>query len=522
MRRALGPLLFCLALAPSAWLAWQARDAPHFGYFHDDSLYWVSAKSLAGGHGYRIESLPGEPHQTKYPPGYPLLLAAVWKFSPEFPRNLRAAVALSWLMLAGMLLAARATFVLLGAGKLEAWALTAVLALNPYYALSGISLLSGLPFTCLLLATILLLERTRSGGGAFAAGLAAAAAFLTRSAGLLLLIAGPLNLALRRERRRAALFAVAMLPAVAGWLIWTQTRHAEQSDQTTLFYTDYLGYWVRQVAAGSLGVVLWRNLDGLLSSIGGMFLFGLGDSLLAKSIARVVAVAALAGAIRLWRREAARTYVLFTAGYILTLLAWNFPPDQRFLTPVFPLLVAGLWTELLRLASKLRESWRRHALAERATAAAVSLALAALAFAVIAGAALGLFSALPRFLAEQRENLVAQRTAYHWIAAHTPPNAAFLAYQDPLLYLYTGRKSCRLVFPSALAYQPDPHALRRFFASAASVSHSQGLSYALLTPLDLFAELPGDKQREACEGLRANPGFELLHVSGDVTIWRVR
>ncbi len=49
---------------------------PHLGFYHDDSIYWVSARSLATGDGYRIESLPGEPYQTKYPPLYPALLAA--------------------------------------------------------------------------------------------------------------------------------------------------------------------------------------------------------------------------------------------------------------------------------------------------------------------------------------------------------------------------------------------------------------------------------------------------------------
>ena len=76
------------ALIPSARLAWEFRDLPHFGYFHDDSIYLVTAKSLAEGRGYRILSFPGEPPQTKYPPLYPALLAAVWKFAPEFPRSL--------------------------------------------------------------------------------------------------------------------------------------------------------------------------------------------------------------------------------------------------------------------------------------------------------------------------------------------------------------------------------------------------------------------------------------------------
>ncbi len=91
-------VLFALALLPSAWTAWRARDGPHLGYLHDDAIYWVCAQSLAAGHGYRIASLPGEPYQTKYPPLYSLLLSAIWRIDPLFPRNLALAHLLAWLM----------------------------------------------------------------------------------------------------------------------------------------------------------------------------------------------------------------------------------------------------------------------------------------------------------------------------------------------------------------------------------------------------------------------------------------
>ena len=90
--------MMSVSLAPSAWLAWRNRDMPHFGSWHDDTLYVSSAKSLAQGHGYRIESLPDRPYQTKYPPLYPLLLSALWRINPEFPSNLQLAVLFAWLM----------------------------------------------------------------------------------------------------------------------------------------------------------------------------------------------------------------------------------------------------------------------------------------------------------------------------------------------------------------------------------------------------------------------------------------
>src|SRR5580704_329377 len=91
--------LFVCALAPSAYLAWTNRDMAHLGFYQDDSIYWVSGHSLASGDGYRIQSLPGEPYQTKYPPLYPALLAAIWKLDPRFPANLPLATLFAWLLL---------------------------------------------------------------------------------------------------------------------------------------------------------------------------------------------------------------------------------------------------------------------------------------------------------------------------------------------------------------------------------------------------------------------------------------
>jgi hypothetical protein len=87
--------LVVLALLPALWTAWAARGLPHLGAYHDDGIYWVTAKSLATGQGYRQTHLPGEPFQTKYPPVYPVMLAPAW-WTPD-PENV--ALALTWMTL---------------------------------------------------------------------------------------------------------------------------------------------------------------------------------------------------------------------------------------------------------------------------------------------------------------------------------------------------------------------------------------------------------------------------------------
>jgi hypothetical protein len=81
-------------LAPLAWTAW--RDMRDLGHLHDDCIYFVGAKSLAEGRGYRIQSLPGKPPQTNYPPVTSTLYSVVWRINPHYPDNLPWAMLLAW------------------------------------------------------------------------------------------------------------------------------------------------------------------------------------------------------------------------------------------------------------------------------------------------------------------------------------------------------------------------------------------------------------------------------------------
>src|SRR5712692_5591575 len=153
-KKAVALAIVLLALVPAARLAWMAREMPHFGHLHDDSIYWVSGKSIAEGRGYRILSLPGEPFQTKYPPLWPLMLAGIWKIDPRFPENLHLGLVLTWLTLPAFLWVAWRWFRRSGFGERASLALCGVLALSPYVIVLSTSLMSDLMFTVLLLAAI--------------------------------------------------------------------------------------------------------------------------------------------------------------------------------------------------------------------------------------------------------------------------------------------------------------------------------------------------------------------------------
>ena len=151
-------LALILLLIPSAAFLWRNSDMPQFGDIHDDSLYYVSAKSLAVGD-YRIESLPGRPFQTKYPPLYPLLLSIAWRMNSNFPANLPIAGWISWLALPLMLALLAALYPRMGIEGWRSWLLLIMLAANSYVILFSSRLLSELWFTALLAGVLLLVEK---------------------------------------------------------------------------------------------------------------------------------------------------------------------------------------------------------------------------------------------------------------------------------------------------------------------------------------------------------------------------
>ena len=381
--RPLACLFVLMSLAPSAVFLWRNSDLPRFGDLHDDSIYYVSAKSLADGGGYRIESLPGEPSQTKYPPLYPLLLSLAWRVpfinAPQFPHNLPIAAWISWLALPAIMIQLLWVFPRLGITDWRAWMLMTLVALNPYMLVFSSTLVSELTYTALMLAAILLTERATHAdamASVIAAGAVAGLAYLTRSAGIVFLLAGPLYLWIRHKRREAVLFASAMLPFVAGWTVWTRLHQVSTTDPALIYYTDYFRYELYSISLRDLPVFLWRNTDGLLQGIGSLVLPNVVSSFIFKTVAQVIAIATIAGVVRMVRRGHGLLYALLAAGSCAQLVVWDFPPNERFVLPFLPLALAGLMTEMEHLGLMLRTGLQHRDVGQRVVAAGMLLAVA--------------------------------------------------------------------------------------------------------------------------------------------------
>ena len=516
MRRIL-PLAVVLALLPSAYLAWTFRDMPHLGQYHDDMIYWVSAKSLAQGSGYRILSLPDQPYQTKYPPLYPLLLSTVWRLVPAFPGNLPTAMLLAWLMLPLYAAASRRMLRDLGLSSPAAWLVAAALVLSPVIVLLGVTLMSDLLFAVLLFASLHWIGRAGAPESpdwtAPLAGLLGAAAYLTRLAAMPLLLTGPLWLVWHGRRRRAAWFLAVMASAVVPWTLWVRASHAPGTDIVTLYYTNYLGYQLYNTADVHWPSFLSQNLAFLLTALTRLLTSQTVGSVFGEFGWRLFVFASLAGVVRLGRGAGWTPYHWYVAGLLPLVIVCPWPADARSVAPLFPLLAAGLWREGQHLLGLLRVSTRRPALAGGALLACSFVPL------VYAHGQV-LFRELPGIFRQHRQLLAAQREAYEWIGQNLPASARFVAYNDPVLYLYTGRRASCIPFVPGLYYQGDVAALVRRHREVEAFARERGLGYLFTTAGDYFrGEVPDGERARLLRSVDQNCSPRRVYASPLVAVY---
>jgi hypothetical protein len=251
------------------------------GFTVDDAWYILLAKALATGQGYTLINSPTPGITPFYPPGFPFLLALVFKVAPHFPQNVWLLKAVSIAAMFGLGTASFWYFARQrGLSSPVAGAMAAVIVLNPtlvFFATS--SVMSECVFAFAQLLTVVVVERCVAEGGgrralAFAALAAALASyvFLTRSMGVSLLVGVVLYLAWHRMWRAAAVFVLGVGLLVGPWMIYSR-RHAP-SDALRAEQGGYIVYpygeqfWMKtagnpyagNVTAGDVPARVFENL----------------------------------------------------------------------------------------------------------------------------------------------------------------------------------------------------------------------------------------------------------------------
>ena len=522
LRRAISVVGILVALLPSAHLAYVSRDLPYLGQFQDDGIYSNAARSLAEGHGYRIQSLPDEPFQTKYPPLFPLVLAGIYRPGVPSSETDSMAMLFAWSMLPLCVLLAVRTGADLGLGTHTRVVLALVLALNPVAALLATNLLSELMFCCLLFSSLIVSElslKQDSAGLAMAAGGFAGLACLTRSAGLPLVLSALVYFALKRRSRMALYYAVGSLPSVLVWNLWAHVHRSRLAD--ILYYTDYLGFHLHTVSFRDIPRLVLVNLRHLVCSAGGLIVFNLYDKTYERFLGAILGLIAIAALIGLARHSGIRQYHLFALAYGLVLILWNFPPTERFLFPVAPALISGLLSGFSRFRKSFTVAWNSGHMMRLWSLGVACVFLALLGFAT-SNTAAAFTREFPAYSLQQREFRDSCNRAYQWVRDNTPWQSRFLAYYDTSLYLATGHHAQRLLFPMLPFYTGNRTPIANEIRDLAAFARSHQFSYYFSTRADYrWGELFPQERRSLERALSESSDFERVYERDGISIFRV-
>lgn len=224
----------CLAAALAVVAVYVLRLDGIAGIIGDDAWYALLGRTLARGDGFHQANSPTPGLLPYLPPGFPLLLAPLWLVAPSFPANVPVLKVLSMVAMLG---AAGLTYTWAKArhGWSPGLALLVALgvALVPSLVFIATStLMSEAAFLAVQLVAVVVLERTTSNRGTIAAGAGAAAAVAIRTIGIAVPAGAVLYLLLRREWRRAGLFAAVVVLALAPWQIYAYRAAAEAAPRT--------------------------------------------------------------------------------------------------------------------------------------------------------------------------------------------------------------------------------------------------------------------------------------------------
>ena len=444
--------MLAAAVAVSGLVAAVMPDAL-VGVFYDDGIYLSLAKSLAEGHGYHLQYLPGAPGGIHYPFGYPAFLAALWTLWPSFPANVvlfRAANAVLLGVFAGLTVGQLGARVL---GRPWAGALLVVIAATALPLVTVTTVLFAEPlFLTLAAAACWSAEAAcRSDGRrallvAAAAGLLAGASALTRSIGLALVVGVVVSLLLARRTRAAIVAGVVAVVMLAPWSLWVAAHHHELDGAIASGYGTY-GDLLRQSGWGWLSPATLADVGGPLLTVAlppVPYLRGL--------LALPAGALLITGMVRLVREIPTLGWTLVC--YLGIVLVWPYGPD-RFLWAAVPWLAVAF-------ALGVEAAWRRSA---EATAAAGKVRRVATVAGIVGVAAgYGIFQvrgyAHGWATSTQRGISATMSALLPWIQARTEPEAVIASEDEALLWLYTGRRAVpnyvwRVRGRSAEALGPD-------------------------------------------------------------------
>ena len=341
----------------------------------DNAEYIILSRSIAQGEGLTYISSPEPGPATKFPFGFPLLLAPLaWAFPDDW-------VPMKYLVLALFALGMGVLYQL-AKERVGVWPGLAVVALSLMAGRSYLThgeagptfgpillhyahqVMSEIPYLTFSLLALWLVDRGVGrkgirGNGWLMGGMACAIwACFIRTAGIALAAAVAAHLLLRRDFRRSLLFVGA---ALICWLPWTLRNHAVGGGSVYLKQLFMVNPYRPEQG--------WLDLPGLpraLHRTGGPLSEGMardtgpflerhGYHLPPRASCCLIVLAAATTVLCIRRGE--HLLLLYAAFFMGMLLLWVWPGD-RFLVPLLPVAtLLGVWT-VLQIRDRLAATGR--------------------------------------------------------------------------------------------------------------------------------------------------------------------
>jgi hypothetical protein len=468
--RRLQVAVFCLFFA-GLLIYWFRLDSVA-GNWRDDAWYIILAKGLASGHGFQLICTP-RPATYFYPPVFPLLLAAVFRFNPVFPANLwilkSISVAASFVCATLVYFYARQR----DCSQIVSWLIAALVLLSPIMLFIATSSVLSEPVFCVFVFGALLAHehwtKTQRNPYLWLAALLSGIAFLTRVQGITLIVSVFAWCVWKRQTKQAFLYAAIVAIVLMPWFVY---RHSVREVPSLLpGYSEQ--FWDR--LATSDQKVTWRALPGRvfqnLSAIaavdtGALFapslyrsanesgsevlnvttaplsrdfigsgLGSMGSPWQTNVISLAVSLVAFIGFAHVVRTRPSAAE-LFCVTFCAAVAVWPWP-TMRLIFPLYPLLCLYLLAGVRSVSFRLR-SFTSQSEAPARIVLATMLGLFLMDQAIYIAQVRGLWGApvTPGFTRHFEQ----ARAASEWVRDHTASTDVVTGTNLPQIYLYSGRK----------------------------------------------------------------------------------
>ncbi len=316
------------------------QPAPHTG--GDNAGYLTLARSILERGTYQDLYIPSEPKHTQYPPVFPLILAAVSLI------GIKSWLQLKYLIVGFSALAVAFSYLWIRRrGRPElAFGVALLLAISPGVLDLTHWVLSDVPFWALTMVAMWAWDRLRPGDykTLAIAVVVTTLAYLTRSAGLPLVVAVVAWLTWKRRWQQLAIFAVVLAPFAFWW--WWRARTQGGVDYVGQFW--FVNPYDPSQGRIGFGELLARMKDNAWKYISWhlpVLLFGVQRYL---PLSIVVVALGMYGWIMRMRRP--RISELFLPLYIGLLLIWPAVwSGERFLLPALPFILFYAGDAFVRL-----------------------------------------------------------------------------------------------------------------------------------------------------------------------------